>query len=50
MPIVGDQSMKECVLRIQVMVDKGSRNFKDFLERKDINIFTSQAKRCSKKE
>ena len=38
MPIIGDQSMEEHVVKVEVMMDRGCRNFKDVLRRKDINI------------
>ena len=38
MPIVGDQSMEKHVVRVEVMMDRGCRHFKDVLRRKDINI------------
>ena len=44
MPIVGDQSMKERVVRVEVMMDRGCKSFKDVLGRKDVNISKSQAK------
>lgn len=47
-PIVRDQSIKKVSVRVQVMVNRRSRNVNDVLGRKDINISNSQAKRCSK--
>ena len=38
MPIIGDQSMEEHVVKVEVMMDRGCIKFKDVLRRKDINI------------
>ena len=38
MTIIGDQSMENHVVKVEVMMNRGCRHFKDVLRRKDINI------------
>lgn len=49
MTIVGDQSMKERVVRVEVMMDSGCKNFKDVLGRRML-IFPRARQRYSNKE